>query len=310
MAVVAGLAVGAAAISGVALGTSCKVQLSRLESAKISSDKKDVEQLAVRPPSRVQVATRRPAALTEQEVPLGWQGFTMEEARIRTDKRECLEMMKTPEEVLADLQRGNARFWTGRATRPEVSAFERRGLISKQFPSVAVLGCSDSRVPIEIVFDKALGDFFVTRVAGNCLATSTMASLQYAVHHLKVKVIVVLGHEACGAVKAAQLPPEKLEQEPSELEQTLKGIKAGLDAASGLQHMQDARAHDREAVTTNVRRQVEGLARDKGIMRRVRQQELMVVGAFYEISSGIVDFYHEFTGLAPPPVPKEGMPSQ
>merc|ERR1712226_1692090 len=111
--------------------------------------------------------------------------------------------------------RGNVRFWTGQATRPEKSAFERRALISKQFPSVAVLGCSDSRVPVEIVFDQGLGDMFVVRVAGNCLDTSTSASLDYAVHHLKVKVVVVLGHEGCGAEKAAGLPLEKIEQEPA-----------------------------------------------------------------------------------------------
>jgi len=203
---------------------------------------------------------------------------------------------------LAELQRGNARFWTNRAMRPERSAFERRGLISKQFPSVAVLGCSDSRVPTEIVFDQGLGDLFVIRVAGNCLDTATLASLQYAIHHLKVKVVVVLGHEACGAVKAAQLPSDKLEQEPSELEQALKNIKAGLDAGS-LQHILDPRALDREAVTTNVKQQVERLARDKRIMGKVRRRELLVVGGFYEISSGIVDFFHEITSTNSLPSP-------
>jgi len=123
-----------------------------------------------------------------------------------------------------------------------------------------------------------------------------------------VKVVVVLGHEACGAVKAAQLPSEKLEQEPSELEQALKSIKAGLDVKS-LQHIQDSRAHDREAVTTNVTRQVEKLACDKGIMSKVRQQDLMVVGAFYEISSGIVDFFHEVSGPAPAQTPKGASPT-
>merc|ERR1712048_1236715 len=106
-------------------------------------------------------------------------------------------------EVMADLQKGNARFWMGHATRPEKSAFERRALITKQFPSVAVLGCSDSRVPVEIIFDQGLGDMFVIRVAGNCLDITTLASLQYAVHHLKVKVLMVMGHEGCGAVKAS-----------------------------------------------------------------------------------------------------------
>merc|ERR1712217_390992 len=103
----------------------------------------------------------------------------------------------------------------------EKNAFERRALIMKQFPSVAILGCSDSRVPVEIVFDQGLGDIFVIRVAGNALDTATLASLQYAVHHLHVKIVLVLGHELCGAVKAAQLPVEALEREPEQLEQAL-----------------------------------------------------------------------------------------
>ena len=109
------------------------------------------------------------------------------------------------------------RFWSGAANRPEKSAFERRALINKQFPSTAILGCSDSRVPTEIVFDQGLGDMFVVRGAGNSLEMATTASLQYAVHHLKVKVLVVMGHEACGAVKAAALPDDVLKNEPPAL---------------------------------------------------------------------------------------------
>jgi len=292
MAVAVGLAAGAAALSGIALGSACNVQqLRSLGPIKLS--KRDEEEV-----NGAESGNRGQA----QAPTLGWQGFSMEEARLHTDERQSAVMKKSPKDVLGELQRGNVRFWTNSAQRPECSAFERRGLISKQFPSVAVLGCSDSRVPTEIVFDQGLGDLFVIRVAGNCLATSTQASLQYAINHLKVKVVVVLGHEMCGAVKAAQLPQEKLEQEPTELEQALKSIKAGLDAGS-LQHIQDPRAHDREAVTTNVKKQVERLARDKGIMSKVRQQELMVVGGFYEISSGIVDFFHEVnsTNSAPSP---------
>merc|ERR1712003_85476 len=95
---------------------------------------------------------------------------------------------------------------------------------------------------------------FVVRVAGNGLDTAAHASLQFAVHHLKVKVLVVLGHELCGAIKAAQLPNETLENEmPSQLEQALKGLKAGLDL-EGLKNLKDPRALDREAVTCNVKR--------------------------------------------------------
>merc|ERR1739848_668569 len=113
----------------------------------------------------------------------------------------------------------------------ETSAFERRALISKQFPSTAILGCSDSRVPVEIIFDQGLGDMFVIRVAGNCLDTTTIASLQYAVHHLKIKVLIVMGPEGCGAVKAAQLPVDAINKEPESLGTLLKGMRKGLEAA-------------------------------------------------------------------------------
>merc|ERR1712217_978106 len=172
----------------------------------------------------------------------------------------------------------------------EKNAFERRALIMKQFPSVAVLGCSDSRVPVEIVFDQGLGDMFVVRVAGNCLDTSTRASLDYAVDHLKVKVVVVLGHEGCGAVRAAGLPIEQINKESPALSEALKQIKSGLDEHR-LMHVHDARAHDREAVATNVRRQVEQLSRSEAIAQKIRERQIIVVGAFYEISSGIVDFF-------------------
>jgi len=222
-------------------------------------------------------------------------GFSMEQARSMADASQAAAMTRTPAEVLAELQRGNVRFWTGQATRPEKSAFERRALISKQFPSVAILGCSDSRVPVEIVFDQGLGDMFVIRVAGNCLDTTTMASLQYAVHHLKVKLLVVMGHEGCGAVKAAQLPIDVIDREPETLGRLLKGMRQGLDAAD-LARVQDVKAADREAVTTNVKTQVETLTRDAGIMGKVDSGELIMLGAVYEISSGIVDFFHEVSG--------------
>merc|ERR1719401_3236795 len=167
----------------------------------------------------------------------------MEQARIMADTSQASAKKRTPAEVLDDLQKGNTRFWMGAAQRPEKSAFERRSLISMQYPSVAVLGCSDSRVPIEIVFDQGLGDMFVVRVAGNCLDTTTTASLQYAVHHLKVKLLIVMGHEGCGAVKAAQLPTDAINKEPETLGRLLKGMRKGLDAAD-LARVQDVKGLD------------------------------------------------------------------
>jgi carbonic anhydrase len=222
------------------------------------------------------------------------QGFSMADARTRNEELKSNFKDSTPQEVLASLQRGNARFWTGNATRPETSAFERRALIMAQFPLTAVLGCSDSRVPVEVVFDQALGNMFVVRVAGNCLDTATKASLQFAVNHLKVKVLMVMGHEFCGAVKAAQLPVEQINKEPEALANALKMLKAGLEQ-SRLANIHDSRAYDREAVITNIRRQVEGLCQDPAVMQKVADKELIIVGCFYEISSGIADFFMEVT---------------
>jgi carbonic anhydrase len=225
----------------------------------------------------------------ETLVSLRGSGFSMADAKKRSEELRSNFKEVTPAEVLLQLQKGNARFWTGKAVRPEKSAFERRALIMQQFPVTAVLGCSDSRVPVEVVFDQGLGDMFVVRVAGNCLDTATTASLQYAVHHLKVKVLLVMGHEACGAIKAAGLPIEQIEKEPKELATALKLLKSGLDPKR-LASIQDCRAHDREAVIANVKRQVDGLTKDVGIMEKVKNGELLIVGCFYEICSGIVDF--------------------
>jgi len=332
MALVTGAAIGAVAMSGIALGTACSAQvLAAFTQTKMEAIAAQASQRAAFSPPEAyqqqqqqacpQAPPRRPMTAESSFVrkisgepdnetirSMAWEGFSMEEAKAHADAEHSRAAARTPSEVLAELQRGNARFWTGSATRPEASAFERRALISKQFPCVAILGCSDSRVPTEIIFDQGLGDIFVVRVAGNALDTVTTASLQYAAHHLQVKVLVVLGHELCGAVKAAQSPAEALAKEPRQLHEALTAIKNGLDQ-SRLVHLQDSRALDREAVTTNVKHQVEELTRDKGLMNKVRSGDLLIVGAFYEISSGIVDFFHEVSGAEDPKTPIPRMPS-
>ena len=123
-----------------------------------------------------------------------------------------------------------------------------------QHPRVAVLGCSDSRVPIEMVFDKGLGEVFTIRVAGNYLDTSTYGTVEYACAHLKVKVLVVMGHESCGAIGAACLPVEKIDEQPESLRGLLMDIKGGLDETKWV-HLHGA-AKSREAVVNNVAVQV------------------------------------------------------
>jgi len=224
----------------------------------------------------------------------------MDEARKLADHGQDAKMKRTPKQVLEDLQRGNARFWMGNAKRPEKSAFERRALINKQFPHTAILACADSRVPVEIVFDQGLGDMFVVRVAGNAATETTCGSLLFSVNHLLVKVLVVMGHEGCGAVKAAGLPDEALAKEPEDLCNCLMHIKAGLDL-DRLKNIHDTRAHDREAVVSNVKQQVLALTQREDIMKKVNAGELIIIGAFYEISSGIVDFFYEVSQDSLPP---------
>lgn len=225
--------------------------------------------------------------------PRRWQGFSLNEAKAHQSIGAEKANAMSPAGVLDELQRGNARFWMGASARPQTNAIHRRALLNGQYPTVCVLGCSDSRVPVEIVFDQGLGDIFVIRVAGNLLEETTTASLEYAVGILKVKVVVIMGHEECGAIKAAQsVKPEEFGEETTALQRMLTTIKSGLDI-DRLCHIHDGRARDREAVITNVRHQLVNLRKESLVKSKLESGDLLVTGAFYEISSGIVDFFSE-----------------
>lgn len=114
-----------------------------------------------------------------------------------------VQSSRTPEEVWADLLEGNRRFAAGEASHPGRGVADRERLMHGQAPEAVVLGCADSRVPPEVIFDAALGEVFDVRTAGEILDDAVVASLEYAVDHLHAKVLVVLGHEGCGAVSAA-----------------------------------------------------------------------------------------------------------
>lgn len=198
--------------------------------------------------------------------------------------------MATPDDAIAALKDGNARFFSGQATRPEADANQRRAQIMGQTPFAAVLACSDSRVPVEIVFDQGLGDLFVTRVAGNVAGDSELGSLEYALRHLDVRLIVVMGHEGCGAVAAALLPEADLAQEPEHLRRLIARIQPSV---WDLPPIRDKKARMREAVLNNVRHQVAAL-REQAVIREAEASgQVRVIGAFYEIGSGAVDFLTE-----------------
>ncbi|MBW3636052.1 MAG: carbonic anhydrase [Armatimonadetes bacterium] len=217
-------------------------------------------------------------------------GATMEEiARLRDP------VANTPADALRELKAGNSRFYGGVARRPELSANERRAQVLSQTPFAAVIGCSDSRVPTEIVYDQGLGSLFIARVAGNIADPATLGSIEYAVEHLKSHIVVVMGHEGCGAVKAAMLPAAVRAREPENVRYLLDQI---VPAVTGLPAIRDEKARMREAVVSNVRLQVHKLRQNPVIQRAEKSGKITVVGAFYEIGSGAVDFLQTPAELA------------
>eukprot|EP00667_Euglena_gracilis_P004371 EG_transcript_4391 len=197
----------------------------------------------------------------------------------------------TPMSVILDLQRGNCRFWMGLSDTPLLTPVERRALILSQAPKVCILSCSDSRVPVELVFDQGLGEVFVVRTAGNTLDTTAQGSIEFAVKHLGVKAVIVMGHEGCGAVQGAiNLSEDMIAREPSDLAAVLGGIRSGVDVEE-LKHISDAWSREREAIVWNTTNHVKTLQRNPVLREGVSDGSLLVCGAYYHVSSGIVDFF-------------------
>lgn len=209
-------------------------------------------------------------------------GATMEDMA-----REIEPLAQNPVEALALLKNGNARFYSNRSARPILSAVERRAQVVAQTPFAIILGCADSRVPTETVFDCGSGELFTIRVAGNVIGSNVLASIEYAVLHLKPHLVVVMGHEGCGAVAAAMLPEEKRDKEPENVRALLDKI---VPAVSNLPPIRDHKARMREAVIANVRQQIHQLKQNPVVIAAVKREQITVVGAYYEISSGAVDF--------------------
>lgn len=207
--------------------------------------------------------------------------------------------LKTPSittttEAVRALKIGNARFFSGTPLPIDFSAVQRRAQTLTQTPFAVVLGCSDSRVPTEIVYDQHPGDLFVIRVAGSVVESGTMGSIEYAVNHLKPKVVVLMGHEGCGAVKAAMLDEATRSMEAQNIQFILNRI---APAMQNLPTIRDSKARMREAVIANIRLQVHQLKQNPVIVEAVQNDQITVIGAYYEISSGAVDFLENESDL-------------
>ena len=193
-------------------------------------------------------------------------------------------------DAIQALRDGNARFYSGQSSRPDLGANERRAQIIGQTPFAAILACSDSRVPVELVFDQGFGNLFVVRVAGNVMGEIGLATLEYAILHLDIHLLVVMGHEGCGAVQAALMPEEWIQGEPQALQALIRRIQPSLES---LPPIRDKKARMREAVINNVRHQVALLREQDVIVQAEKRGQIRVIGGFYEIGSGAVDLLIE-----------------
>lgn len=193
----------------------------------------------------------------------------------------------TPTEALERLVAGNERFVRGEARFPTVKKEVLAALASGQRPHATILGCSDSRVPPELVFDAGFGELFIIRLAGNVVSAEVGGSMQYAGLHLKTPLFVVLGHEGCGAVQAALQAKFHGAREASRIEVLLQSIVPGLDgldAALPRERLVEA------AVEANVRWTLKQIRDTPEAQAREKDGSRKIVGAVFEFATGRVRF--------------------
>ena len=193
----------------------------------------------------------------------------------------------TPQTVIETLRQGNARFVAGEVTIRNHKSQIRKATLS-QFPKAIVLSCVDSRVPVEDVFDRGIGDLFVARVAGNFVNPDILGSMEFACHVAGAKVILVLGHEHCGAVKSA-IDDVKL----GNITEMLSKLTPAVEAASGFEGQRNSgNAEFVHAVTeANVRMTIDRIRDESPVLLQMEEEKSIVIcGALYDMDNGEVSF--------------------
>jgi carbonic anhydrase len=202
--------------------------------------------------------------------------------------------MISAREALERLQEGNRRFVADVRAPDRSSGSSRRSeLTAGQEPFAIVLGCSDSRVPAELVFDQGLGDLFVIRVAGNIVAPSQVGSVEFAAERFGTRLVVVLGHSRCGAIEATleELGRPTRGRSPN-LRSIVRRIRPAVRGllATGLRHDPDALLE--RAVRANIHASVRHLRHGSKVLEQlIRRRGLRVVGAEYSLETGVVEFF-------------------
>jgi carbonic anhydrase len=197
-------------------------------------------------------------------------------------------------DALALLRAGNRRFVANQSTAGStLDHAHRAGLVAGQEPFAIVLGCSDSRVPAELVFDQGFGDLFVIRVAGNVVAPSQVGSVEFAASLFGTRLVVVVGHSQCGVVLAAMeevLGRSTLESR--NLRSIVDRVRPSLETLLSGRTIDDPEALLHAAVRANVRASADHLRHGSELLERlIREDGLLVVGAEYSLESGVVTFF-------------------
>ncbi len=194
--------------------------------------------------------------------------------------------MISPAEAISKLKEGNGRYTSGNLQHPGQTAERRTELAKTQHPFAAIVSCSDSRVPPEIVFDQGLGDLFIVRVAGNVINDEGLGSIEYTVDHLGTRLILVLGHQRCGAVDAAKQTIASKGKAPGHIQSLVTAIKPAVEATT---------KDDLETtIKANVKNVVQALRSSTPILKaEVDSGKIQVVGGYYSLDTGAVTFLDE-----------------
>lgn len=185
------------------------------------------------------------------------------------------------DEALQKLKQGNKRFAQYHMKHPDEYKLLRKELVKGQHPFAAILSCSDSRVPTEIIFDQGLGDLFVIRNAGNVLDEHILGSIEYAVEHLGVNLVVIMGHESCGAVGAAM----KCDKETEAIESIKEAIEPAVEHCK-----QENKLTTENVVKEHVKLDIADILKDKELHEYIQEHNVKILPAYYSITTGKVEF--------------------
>ena len=197
-------------------------------------------------------------------------------------------------DALGRLREGNRRFVSGvRLFDASLSRGRRAELAKSQEPFAIILGCADSRVPAEIVFDQGLGDLFVIRVAGNIVAPSQVGSVEFAAARSGTRLVVVLGHSECGAILATLEELRRpMENQSRNLRAIVDRVRPSVEGLLAADSGGDEAALVKQAVRANIRASVDHLRHGSEVLEKLIMDDgLLVVGAEYSLETGVVDFF-------------------